>query len=94
MTNREDPILGIDACRRLDMLRIVEENICELTPSTSTPPQPPSSLSKHVTEDDVIKRFADLFDGTLGHLKGDVHLDVDTDVAPVHMPLRRLPVKL
>jgi len=30
----------------------------------------------------VITKFADLFDGTLGHLEGDVHLGVDTDVAP------------
>jgi len=37
----------------------------------------------------VNRKFADLFDGTLGHLA--VHLDVDTDVAPVQvqMPLRR-----
>jgi len=28
VTERDDPILGIDVCRRLDMLRIVEENIC------------------------------------------------------------------
>ena len=99
VTNRDDPILGTDACRRLDMLRIVEQNICELTPATSTPPQPPLSLSKRVT---AIKQFADLFHGTLGHLEGDVHLDTDirifhvfyTDVAPVQMPLRHLPVAL
>jgi len=35
VTERDDPILGIDACRRLDMLRIVEENICELTSATT-----------------------------------------------------------
>lgn len=28
VTEREDPILGIDACRSFDMLRVVEENIC------------------------------------------------------------------
>jgi hypothetical protein len=90
VTKRDDPILGIEACRHLDMLRIVEENICKLTP-TSTPP---SSLKKRVTENEVMKRFPDLFDGALGHLEGDVHLDVDTEVVPVQMPLRRLPVAL
>ena len=72
------------------MLRIVEENICKLTPTTT----PPSSLKKRVTENEVMKRFPDLFDGALGHLEGDVHLDVDTEVVPVQMPLRRLPVAL
>jgi len=60
----------------------------------TSPPQSPSSPTKRLTEDDVITKFDDLFDGTLGHLEGDVHLDVDTDVAPVQMPLRRLPVAL
>ena len=35
--------------------------------------------------------FADLFDG-LGHLQGDVHLQVNEKVPPVQMPLRRLPL--
>jgi len=33
----------------------------------------------------------DLFDG-IGQLDGEVHLDVDPTVAPVHMPHRRLPI--
>jgi len=45
---REDPILGIDACQRLELLRIVEENICAVHDATTpactspTPPPPPS----------------------------------------------------
>ena len=105
VTEREDPILGVDACRRLDVLRIVEENICEVqeaidksnrksAPPPSTATTPPPLPTGRITEDDVTKQFADLFDGTLGHLEGDVHLEVDPDVAPVQMPLRRLPVAL
>jgi len=36
VTDREDPILGIEACRRLDLLRIVEENICEVQETQSS----------------------------------------------------------
>jgi len=93
VTKRDDPILNIDACGHLDMHRIVEENILELTPATTSPTQPPSSPTKRLTKDDVITKFADLSDGTLRHLEGDVHLDVDTDIAPVKMPLR-LPAAL
>ena len=36
VTEREHPILDIHACRCLDMLRIVEENICETQESTTS----------------------------------------------------------
>ena len=35
--------------------------------------------------------YADLFDG-VGLMDGDVHLEVDSTVTPVQMPLRRLPI--
>jgi len=66
--------------------------LAHISDHVTSPPQSSSSPRKRLTEDDVITKFADLFDGTLGHLEGDVHLNVDTDVAPVQMPLRRLPV--
>lgn len=93
VTTRDDPILGIDACRRLDMLRIVEDNICELT-SAATPPPSPTTPSPPLTETAIFTRFADLFDGALGLLEGDVHLEVDPTVRPVQMPLRRMPIAL
>lgn len=115
VTDHEEPILGIDACRRLDMLRVVEENICGVkdvrrsspspsrrsrTPpsSSSTPPPPPSydtSLSSgRLSEADIFERYADLFDGKLGMMEGEVHLEVNPDIKPVQMPLRRLPVAI
>lgn len=91
VTVRDEPVLGIDAYRRLDMLRIVEENICEVVES-SHPPQP--STSGRVTEATILTRYADLFDGALELLEGGVHLEADPSVAPVQMPLRRLPIAL
>ena len=82
VTKREEPILGIDACRRLDMLRIVEENICEVvetSPSTrhTSAWQPTAG---RITESDVFDRFGNLFDGKLGLLEGEVHLEIDRNV--------------
>ena len=37
VTDRKDPILGIDACSHLNLLRIVDENICEVAESPSSP---------------------------------------------------------
>ena len=96
VTEREEPILGIDACRRLDMLRIVEENICEVV---ETPPSSQRTLALQpttgrITESNLIDWFGDLFDGKLGLLEGEVHLEIDPNVAPVRMPLRRIPVAM
>jgi hypothetical protein len=93
VTKREHPILGIDACRRLDLLRVVDENICALREASASSPSN-TQASHHITEADVFSRYADLFDGSLGMLKGDVSLEVDPLVSPVRMPLRRLPVAL
>ena len=85
ITEGEAPILGIDACRRLDMLRIVEENICEVHESSL------SSPTACLTEREILAEYGDLFEG-LGLLEGDVHLETDPAVPPVQMPLRRLPI--
>jgi len=68
------------------MLRIVEENICETHESTTS--------SGATTSADIFTRYADLFDGSLGCMQGEVHLTVDPEVRPVQMPLRRLPIAL
>src|SRR6218665_195974 len=48
---------------------------------------------EHLTEETIVTEFADLFDG-LGHLQGDVYLQVNEKVPPVQMPLRRLPLSV
>ena len=37
VTDREDPLLGIDACRHLDLLRIVDKSICEVSVGHRSP---------------------------------------------------------
>ena len=53
----------------------------------------PSNAAK-LTEAVVLTQYADLFDGTLGLLDGEVHLETDPNIRPVQMPLRRLPVAI
>jgi hypothetical protein len=45
-----------------------------------------------ITETDIVELYPDVFDGRLGLLEGDVHFEVDPNVPPVQMPLRRQPV--
>ena len=83
----DQPLLGFHACRELQLLRVVEENICEINASTGVN----SSSSTCITETEIFAEYADLFDG-VGLLEGDVHLETDPSVPPVQMPLRRLPI--
>jgi hypothetical protein len=41
-----------------------------------------------ITEADVVEQYHDVFNGRLGLLKGDVHLEVDPNVPPIQMPIR------
>ena len=85
-TKHEQPLLGFKACRALDLLRVVDENICVMgPPTTSGHPVPQTEPT------DILAEYPDLFEG-IGLLHGDVHLEIDEAVQPVQMPLRRVPI--
>jgi hypothetical protein len=85
---QNQPLLGLQACRSLNLLKPIDENICSLRMVSQ------DSIVKDtrcLSEADVLTEYADLFEG-LGSLKGEVHFDVDPSVPPVQMPLRRVPL--
>ena len=84
-TKHEQPLLGFKACRALDLLRVVDENICVVGPPATI--DEPTCLTEAV----VLQEYPDLLEG-VGLLDGDVHLEVDESVQPVQMPLRRVPI--
>ena len=104
----ETPILGVDACQKLDAVRFVGDDVCEarelpfnsLPPSTdrqapaSSPRRSATSTKRTLTEAIILEEYADVFDGRLGLIEGDVHLEVDQNIQPTQMPLRRLPIAL
>jgi len=66
----EQALLGFQACRALELSRVVEENICEMTTATATQTQQPKRPSKQppkaaatecVSEADILSEYADLF---------------------------------
>src|SRR6218665_2317745 len=80
--SHEQSILGFHACKDLHLLSVDEAHVCALR-----------LRDEHLTEETIVTEFPDLFDG-LGHLQGDVHLQVNEKVPPVQMPLRRLPLSV
>ena len=45
-----------------------------------------------LTKDALLERFKSVFDGGLGEIPGLVHLELDTSVSLVIIPLRRVPI--
>jgi hypothetical protein len=58
-----DPVLGIEACQALELLRIMHENIRGVT---EDPVRIVDSSNCSLTANNVIAQFSDLFDGKLG----------------------------
>ena len=85
-SKHEQPLLGSSACRELNLLRVVEENICEVRTTTTS-----HDSTKCRTEAEILAEYSGLFD-SVGLMDGDVHLDIDPTVPPVQMHLRRLPI--
>ena len=50
--------------------------------------------TRRITESDVLDRFGDHCDGKLGLLEGEVHLEIDPNVASIKMSLRRISVTM
>ena len=91
----EQALLGFTACQKLQLLRLVVENVCVVRMATAsdalTLKQKSLNKTSCVTEAEIMTEYADLFDG-VGLIEGDVHLEIDKTVQPVQMPLRRLPI--
>ena len=83
----DQPLLGFRACRELKLLRVVNENVCEVQAAATSK----TTTTDCITEAEILAEFADVFNG-LGMLDGDVHLETDMTVPPIQMPLRRLPI--
>lgn len=81
---RAIPLLGARSCIEMNLLTIQRQNIHH---AVANPGQGPHTRAEFVTA------FADLFDGGLGLFKGSAaHLDVNPNVTPVKLPLRRVPL--
>lgn len=89
ITERDGPILGVNDCRRMDLIRINNENICEVTDVNEAAAM---NTMQQLTENDIFVQFGDLFDRQLGLMEGEVHLELDPQAKPVQLPLRRLPL--
>ena len=77
------PLLGAPSIQILNVMSINNKNIMSLDTSSHTPPK----------AEDILTRYTDIFTAD-GKLQEEVHLKVNKDMAPVNLPVRKLPVTL
>ena len=77
------PLLGTEAIHRLELMSLNTENLM----SVDSPQQ--ETLNKA----DITTRFKDVFSGE-GLLEEKLHLEVDTSIPPVKMPVRKVPLSV
>ena len=73
------PLLGLNATEKMGLLTVHKENFASVVENL---------------EDDLIVKYADVFDKRPGKLPGKVHLQVDPACQPVILPARKVPVSV
>ncbi|KAL9958346.1 hypothetical protein ACROYT_G035351 [Oculina patagonica] len=73
------PLLGLNATEKMGLLTVHKENFVSVVENL---------------EDDLVVKYADVFDNGLGKLPGKVHLQVDPASQPVILPARKVPVSV
>ena len=81
----DKPLLGFHACRALKLLRVVEENVCQVLVQALNSADP--SPIKCIMEADILAEYAGV-----GLLEGDIHLETNPTIPPMQMLLRRIPI--
>ena len=84
------PLIGARAAQEMELITVNDENFI----MTSSPPRRNELQVKQIAAEELIKRYADVFDRQLGTLPGEVHLEVDHSIKPVITPTRRVSTDL
>ncbi|PFX15009.1 Transposon Ty3-I Gag-Pol polyprotein [Stylophora pistillata] len=74
----------------MELITVNNENFIMTTP----PPRKNELEVRQITDEELIKRYSDVFDRSVGSLPGEIHSEVDNSVKPVITPTRRVPTAL
>lgn len=81
------PLLGSSAIQQMKLITVNSDNfahVAGVAPSCT-------GVAPSCTTPELMTKYADVFEGSLGTLPGTAHLEVDPTAAPVVLPLRRIP---
>lgn len=83
--NSYTPIIGARAAQQMKLITVHADNFTAV---------PPSNVNNVSMNDDLVKKYEDVFLKELGTLPGEVHLQVDERAQPSITPPRRVPIAL
>lgn len=84
------PLIGAQAAQHMKLITVNEDKFF-----AASPPRTGQAEVKLLNAgEEVIKRFSDVFDRSVGTFPGKVHLEVEPNAPPVIIPPRRLPTAL
>ena len=86
------PLIGARVAQQMNLITVHNENFTAATSPVKT--RQPAEVKQLTTAEQLVQRYADVFDRPLGTLPGTVHLEVEPDVTPVITPARRIPLAL
>lgn len=88
------PLLSCNACLDLEVLKFMNLDLIQSTPTVSKPQQNQDILPDPITTDPVLTNFQDCFSSKPGRLPHEISLEIDESVSPVIHPPRKLPISL
>lgn len=88
------PLLGAKAIQRMGIVEIHNENFEQVAQVTTGIKDTTSTQSTTTVMNRIIEEFTDVFEGEVGTLEGEQHLEVDPTVQPTTAPSRRVHVML
>ena len=74
-------LIGAKTSLAMGLLKIEYKNIANADASVNEKPV--------LTRDAVMERYRDVFSEEVGHLEGGLHLELDPQIAPVQLPVRK-----
>ncbi len=70
------PLLGLQAAQEMKLLTIQHANILNIVEESNQTTM--TTITPHLSKlEEVMTTFGDIFDATLGHMRGDVHLEIN-----------------
>ena len=85
---KNTPILGAETSQAMGLININYNNIQTETVMTMNMAM---KILPEMDREKLAQRYATVFNGELGTLDGEVHLELDENYKPTKMPLRRIP---
>ena len=84
------PLLGLETAQQMKLVVVQTRNILSVREDTWSC----NAEKLEFTKDAVMSEYSDIFGEELGHMEGKVHVESDTNVAPIVILPRRVPVAL